>query len=74
MKHPNTILENSLLDEQERDCLRLIAKGKSTYNIALEKQLSEFSINFYLQSTKNKLHAKNLAHAIYRAFELGILP
>ena len=74
MVRPNIVPENRLLGKQEWDCLHLFAGGKSAHEIALKKHRSEFSINSYLRSAKDKLQAKTLAHAIFRAYELGIFP
>jgi len=73
MARVNLTTKEQGLAHQEADCLRLLAMGKNTLEIAIEKQRSEFTINFFLKSARKKLHAKSNAHAVALAYHKNLL-
>ena len=60
------------LSKRENDVLYLIAKEYTTPEIAKQLSLSPHTV-FSHRSTMRKLHARNTAGMIYKAFQKGIL-
>ena len=64
------------LTPRERDCLRLVAEGRSSKEIALALELSPFTVDEYVRSAVQKLGAANRREAarILVAGEAGLTP
>lgn len=58
------------LTPREREVLRWIAFGKTSYEIAVILQRSEATVNFHLAAVLRKLEASNRPHAVLKALEL----
>ncbi|TGN75043.1 LuxR family transcriptional regulator [Bradyrhizobium yuanmingense] len=61
------------LSEREKDCLRWVAKGKSSWEIGKILNISENTVNFHLKNAIRKLGTTNRAHAIAKAIRLGLI-
>jgi DNA-binding CsgD family transcriptional regulator len=63
----------SLLSPREAEALTWVARGKSTWEVARILDLSEKSVEFYLDSCKHKLQATNRTQAVVKAIVLGLI-
>jgi DNA-binding CsgD family transcriptional regulator len=63
----------SLLSPRESEALTWVARGKSTWEISRILDLSEKSVEFYLDSCKHKLQATNRTQAVVKAIVLGLI-
>jgi LuxR family quorum-sensing transcriptional regulator LasR len=61
------------LTSKEREVLRWIALGKTSYEIAVILERSEATVNFHLAAILRKLEASNRPHAVLKALELDEL-
>lgn len=57
------------LTKREEDILRLVAKGKSNKEIAIELDLQEKTIKHYMTGIMGKLHARNRVEAAVMAHD-----
>ena len=62
-----------ILTERERECLRWVATGKSTAEVACALSLSQVTVAYHLAKARRKLDALNTCHAISRALELKLI-
>ena len=62
-----------VLSERERDCLALVAEGKSDAEIAERLKLAQSTAHFYIEKAKRKLGVKSRAHAVARLIAAGLL-
>jgi len=63
----------TLLSPREAEALTWVARGKSTWEISRILDISEKSVEFYLDSTKHKLQATNRTQAVVKAIVLGLI-
>jgi len=63
----------SLLSPREAEALTWVARGKSTWEISRILDLSEKSVEFYLDSCRHKLQATNRTQAVVKAIVLGLI-
>jgi len=61
------------LTEKELECLRWIAKGKSSWEIGVILGTSETTINFHVREAMEKLNASNRSMAVMEALKFGLL-
>jgi DNA-binding CsgD family transcriptional regulator len=61
------------LSPRERECLRWTALGKTSAEIGIILDLSEHTINNYLNNACRKIDATNRSHAVYMATRKGII-
>lgn len=61
------------LSPRERECLRWTAVGKTSAEIGIILDLSEHTINNYLNNACRKIDATNRSHAVYLATRKGII-
>lgn len=62
-----------LLADREIDCLNWTASGKTSAEIAEIMQLSEHTVNHYLNRATKKLDTVNRTQAVAKALRLGII-
>ena len=62
------------LTPREVEVLRLIADGLPHKTVAAQLFVSTNTINSHTDEIRRKLDARNMPHAIARAFTAGILP
>ncbi|MBC8129434.1 MAG: helix-turn-helix transcriptional regulator [Rhizobiaceae bacterium] len=58
---------------REIDCLRLVAEGRTSAEIALAYAISENTVNHHLAAVCRKLDALNRTHAVTIALRLGLI-
>lgn len=68
----NTI-EKPLLTEREKECLRLAADGKTSWEIGKLLNLSERTANFHLNNAMVKLDVSNRQHAVAKSILQGLI-
>lgn len=61
------------LSKRELDCLRLVAEGRTSNDVAIAFDLSENTVNHHLAAVCRKLEALNRTHAVTKAFRMGLL-
>ncbi|HLH94329.1 MAG TPA: LuxR family transcriptional regulator [Xanthobacteraceae bacterium] len=61
------------LTARELECLRWVARGKDTSDIAVILDISPHTARFYLKSARFKLDAVTSAQAVSKAVKLGLL-
>ena len=62
------------LTKREEIVLKLMALGNNNKRIADMMGVSCHTIKAFVANILRKLDAKNRTHAVYKAFEFGILP
>lgn len=62
-----------LLSDREIDCLNWTASGKTSAEIAEIMQLSEHTVNHYLNRATKKLDTVNRTQAVAKALRIGII-
>ena len=60
-----------LLTLRQRECLSLARDGKTAAQIAHQLGISEHTANSYLSEAYRRLGARNRAHAVALAVQLG---
>ncbi|PZR35468.1 response regulator transcription factor [Caulobacter segnis] len=60
-----------LLTPRQRECLSLARDGKTAAQIAHQLGISEHTANSYLSESYRRLGARNRAHAVALAVQLG---
>lgn len=61
-----------VLTPRETECLKWTAQGKSSWEISTILAIAERTVNFHLANAMRKLGVYNKAHAVARAFFLGL--
>lgn len=61
------------LSERERECLRWVADGKTSWEIAKLINVSERTVNFHLKNAAVKLDVFNRQHAVVKAVLKGLI-
>jgi DNA-binding CsgD family transcriptional regulator len=61
------------LSPREKEVLKWIAHGKSSWDISMILEVSERTINFHVNSIMQKLDAVTRSHAVAIAFESGLI-
>ncbi|NOJ50252.1 helix-turn-helix transcriptional regulator [Bradyrhizobium archetypum] len=75
ISHPSNSSCNMkhILSEREKDCLRWVAEGKSSWEIGKILKLSENTVNFHLKNVMRKLGTTNRTQAIVKALRLNLI-
>lgn len=66
-------LSTEILSDREIDCLNWTASGKTSSEIAEIMQLSEHTVNHYLNRATKKLDTVNRTQAVAKALRIGII-
>jgi len=61
------------LTKRQKECLRLMAGGKTAQAIALELGISVRMVRWHLQRAREYLGAASSAQAVHLAFKAGLL-
>ncbi|GLR91405.1 helix-turn-helix transcriptional regulator [Bradyrhizobium iriomotense] len=61
------------LSEREKDCLRWVAVGKSSWEIGKILNVSENTVNFHVKNAIRKLGTANRTHGLVKAIRLGLI-
>jgi len=57
------------LSQRERECVNYMAKGYTAKKIAKELNISNRTVEAYLDNVKRKLRCQNRAELIYKIFQ-----
>ncbi|WP_426441086.1 autoinducer binding domain-containing protein [Bradyrhizobium genosp. P] len=61
------------LSEREKDCLRWVGEGKSSWEIGKILEVSENTVNFHLKNAIRKLGTSNRTHGIVKAIRHNLI-
>ena len=61
------------LSERERQCLSLVAEGKTSGEAASILHIAETTVVYHLQNATRKLKASNRVHAVVKAIATGLI-
>ncbi len=61
------------LSLREKECLRWIADGKSSWDIGMILNISENTVNFHIKNAMRKLETTNRTVAVVKALRLGLV-
>jgi LuxR family quorum-sensing system transcriptional regulator CciR len=61
------------LSDRERDCLRWIAEGKSSWDVGMILKISDNTVNFHVKNVMKKLKTTNRTMAIIKAIRLNLI-
>nr|WP_083219190.1 helix-turn-helix transcriptional regulator [Bradyrhizobium icense] len=61
------------LSEREKDCLRWVAEGKSSWEIGKILKVSENTVNFHIKNVMRKLGTTNRIQATVKAIRLNLI-
>lgn len=61
------------LSEREKDCLRWVAEGKSSWEIGKILSVSENTVNFHVKNAIRKLGTANRTSGLVKAIRLGLI-
>ncbi|WFU39894.1 LuxR family transcriptional regulator [Bradyrhizobium sp. CB82] len=61
------------LSEREKDCLRWVAEGKSSWEIGKILNVSENTVNFHVKNAIRKLGSSNRTQGLVKAIRLGLI-
>ncbi|XIA67552.1 autoinducer binding domain-containing protein [Bradyrhizobium sp. TZ2] len=61
------------LSEREKDCLRWVAEGKSSWEIGVILKISDNTVNFHLKNVQRKLGTTNRTQAIVMAIRHNLV-
>lgn len=63
----------AVLTDREKECMRWVADGKTSWEISQLLRMSERTVNFHLNNAMIKLDVRNRQHAIARAVLRGLI-
>lgn len=66
-------VQEVVLSERERQCLRWVEKGKSSWAIAVILGVSENTVNFHVKNAMRKLETTSRTQCVVQARRLGLL-
>ena len=66
-------MERGTLSPRELEILKLAAKGKTYLETAQILDVSFATIHTHITNLKSKMNASNVAHAVARGYELGLI-
>lgn len=58
---------------REIDVLKLLAEGASTFEAAIELNLSEYTVRDYVSAIMQKMNVKNRTEAVAKAIRAGLI-
>ncbi|MGL3104372.1 autoinducer binding domain-containing protein [Bradyrhizobium sp. BR 1432] len=62
-----------ILSERQKECLSLVAKGKSSWHIGKHLNISENTVNFHIRSVRQKMGTRTRTQALLKAIQLGLI-
>lgn len=62
-----------VLSERERQCLRWVEEGKSSWVIAVILGVSYNTVNFHIKNAMRKLETTSRIQCVVKALRLGLL-
>jgi LuxR family transcriptional regulator, quorum-sensing system regulator SdiA len=71
--HPLDALDDIKLTHREMESLHYLADGMTSPEIAAVLEISNHTVDWYMNGIQQKLKAKNRHHAVALAFRLGLV-
>ncbi|MCK1613799.1 helix-turn-helix transcriptional regulator [Bradyrhizobium sp. 136] len=62
-----------VLSERERQCLRWVEKGKSSWSIGVILKVSENTVNFHIKNAMRKLETSTRTQCVVEARRLRLI-
>jgi DNA-binding CsgD family transcriptional regulator len=62
-----------MLDDKQIRILKLLAEGYSTVQMAKALKMSKYLYSAELKAIKSILHAKNVPHAVFLAYQQNLI-
>ena len=62
-----------ILSGRERECLKWIARGKSSWDIGRILSISEYTVNYHVRKALRKLETSSRTVAVVKAIRLGLI-
>jgi len=62
-----------VLSEREKQCLRWVEKGKSSWSIGAILNVSENTVNFHIKNAKRKLETSTRTECVVKARRLRLI-
>ncbi|WP_271595994.1 MULTISPECIES: helix-turn-helix transcriptional regulator [unclassified Bradyrhizobium] len=66
-------MQEVVLSEREKQCLRWIEQGKSSWEIGVILNVSENTVNFHVKNAMRKLETTSRTQCVVKARRLGLL-
>ncbi|WGD51018.1 helix-turn-helix transcriptional regulator [Bradyrhizobium sp. CB1650] len=66
-------VQEVVLSKRERQCLRWVERGKSSWAIAVILCVSENTVNFHIKNAMRKLETTSRTQCVVKARRLGLL-
>ncbi|MCK1425837.1 helix-turn-helix transcriptional regulator [Bradyrhizobium sp. 87] len=66
-------VQEVVLSEREKQCLRWIEQGKSSWAIGVILNVSENTVNFHVKNAMRKLEATSRTQCVVKARRLGLI-
>ncbi|MCA1415499.1 helix-turn-helix transcriptional regulator [Bradyrhizobium sp. NBAIM20] len=66
-------VQEVVLSEREKQCLRWIDQGKSSWEIGVILNVSENTVNFHVKNAMRKLETTSRTQCVVKARRLGLL-
>ncbi|WP_225131446.1 MULTISPECIES: response regulator transcription factor [Bradyrhizobium] len=66
-------MQEVVLSEREKQCLRWIDQGKSSWEIGVILNVSENTVNFHVKNAMRKLETTSRTQCVVKARRLGLL-
>ncbi|WP_407121451.1 response regulator transcription factor [Bradyrhizobium sp. STM 3561] len=66
-------VQEVVLSERERECLRWIEQGKSSWEIGVILNVSENTVNFHVKNAMRKLETTSRTQCVVKARRLGLI-
>ncbi|MBB4263641.1 MULTISPECIES: response regulator transcription factor [Bradyrhizobium] len=66
-------VQEVVLSEREKQCLRWIEQGKSSWEIGVILNVSENTVNFHVKNAMRKLETTSRTQCVVKARRLGLI-
>ncbi|MCK1352656.1 LuxR family transcriptional regulator [Bradyrhizobium sp. CCBAU 21359] len=66
-------VQEVVLSEREKQCLRWIEQGKSSWAIGVILNVSENTVNFHVKNAMRKLETTSRTQCVVKARRLGLI-
>ncbi|WP_439099841.1 response regulator transcription factor [Bradyrhizobium yuanmingense] len=66
-------VQEVVLSEREKQCLRWIERGKSSWAIGVILNVSENTVNFHVKNAMRKLETTSRTQCVVKARRLGLI-
>ena len=69
----NSVKQRAELSQKEKEVLKWLKEGKTSWEISVILRISERTVNFHINNIKQKLEAVSRTHALAIAIEQGLI-